>query len=146
MTNKEIIQKIGEELLTSGPNIPPTEIVVRGNNVFLASSVTLEESDEIFIYTLNFGTATLESKTIKYTAEEWINNQGYSSLRLISLLDLEAKLTAASKTAAKLQAVRNWIDSVLSSYVQNPSPKLAWSPAPYTFEETIQEAYQVLAN
>jgi len=146
MTHNEIIQKITEELITTGPNVPPTEIVIRGNQVFLASDVTLEESDEIFVYELIFGTVKLENRTAKYTAEQWIDNQGFSSLRLITLLDLEGKLTAANKTAVKLQSVRGWMDSLLSAYVQNPLPKLTWNPAPFTFEETVQEAFQVLAS
>jgi len=80
------------------------------------------------------------------TAEEWLGEQGYRSIRLITLLDLEGKLAAAGKTSAKLTAVRAWIDGVLAAFVSNPAPKNDWTPAPFGFEETTAEAFAVLTT
>lgn len=146
MSEQEIIQKIGSELLTEGPSTPATEIIVRGENVFLSSSTPIQNGDRVFVYELNFGEATLKEKNVEYTAEQWINFQGYSSIRLITLLDLEAKLMASNKSSFKLQSVRSWIDTLLAAYIQNSSPQVAWTYAPFSFEETVQEAFQVLAS
>jgi hypothetical protein len=146
MTDEQIIQKIGSEILTDGPNIPDTEIIVRGSEVLLASTTTLQPGDKVFIYSLNLGTATLKEKNINFTAEQWIEAQGYTSVRLISLLDIEQKLSALNKTSAKMTAVRSWIDSILSVYVQSPVAQSNWTPAPFTFEETIQDAFNALVS
>ena len=146
MNEQEIIQKIGSELLTDGPSIFPTEIIVRGQNVLLLSGTSIQNGDKVFIYELNFGVATLKEKNIEYTAEQWISFQGYSSMRLITLLDLEAKLNASNKSSIKLQSVRSWMDSLLAAYVQHQSPQVSWTIAPFSFEETVQDAFQVLVS
>jgi hypothetical protein len=74
------------------------------------------------------------------TAEEWIDSQGYTAIRLISLLDAETKLKAANKESAKLNAVRQWLDFILGSYAIDPTPKNNWPTSPYSYEETIQDA------
>jgi hypothetical protein len=146
MNEQEIIRKIGSELLTDGPNVPATEVVVRNQDVLLASNTQIQNGDKLFVYELNLGVATLKSKNIDYTAEQWINAQGYSSIRLITLLDLEVKLNALNRSSSKLQAVRSWIDTLLATYVQNQSSQVNWTAAPFSFEETVQEAFQALAN
>lgn len=79
-----------------------------------------------------------------FTAEEWLAAQGYSSIRLVALLDLEGKLAKAGGVSVKLASVRTWIDGVLASFIQNPAPNSSWPAAPFTFEETTQEAWQAL--
>jgi hypothetical protein len=78
------------------------------------------------------------------TAEEWIDIQGYTAIRLISLLDAETKLKVSNKESAKLNAVRQWLDSILGSYAIDPTPKNNWPNAPYVYEETIQDAIATL--
>ncbi len=146
MNQETIIQKIGSELLTDGPNVSPTEIILRGENIFLASSTTVQPGDKIFVYSLTLGLAKLEEKPFIFTAEEWIEAQGYTSVRLISLLDIEQKLSALNKVSSKLSSVRQWIDSMLASYVQNPTSQSNWPTAPFSYEETIQDAFQALAS
>jgi hypothetical protein len=80
------------------------------------------------------------------TAEEWLSEQGYRSIRVVTLLDLERQLAAAGKTSAKLAAVRAWLNGVLSTYVTDPTPKSDWTPAPFGFEETSAEAFAELAT
>ena len=81
-----------------------------------------------------------------YTAEEWITSQGYSATRLVSLLDVEAKLNAAAKVSPKASAVRGWLDTVLGTFAADPAPKNTWPAAPHGYEETIQEAVFVLQS
>ena len=78
------------------------------------------------------------------SAEAWISYKGYTSIRLLTLFDIERKLEAAGKTAPKLTSVRRWIDAILMQFALNPAPKLEWDECPYTFEETLQEAISIL--
>lgn len=78
------------------------------------------------------------------SAEAWLAYKGYTSIRLLTLLDIERKLEAAGKTAPKLTSVRGWIDAVLMQFAMNPAPQLEWDECPYTFEETLQEALGIL--
>ena len=79
-----------------------------------------------------------------YTAEQWLSKEGYGATQLVTLLDLYAALSAAGKTSAKLNAVKAWTNSVLGEYVQNSQPKSDWGAAPFSFNETVIEAYQEL--
>ena len=78
------------------------------------------------------------------SAEDWLAHKGYSCLRLLSLLDMEGKLEAMGKTSAKMQAVRGWINTLLTEYITNPQVKLTWPEPPYSYNETMQEALQSL--
>ena len=80
-----------------------------------------------------------------FTAEDWITGQGYTATRLVSLLDVEAKLNAAAKVSPKASAVRGWLDTVLGAFAADPAPKNTWPVAPHGYEETIQEAVFVLS-
>jgi hypothetical protein len=77
-------------------------------------------------------------------AEQWLVYNGFTSLRLLTLFDLESKLTAAGKSSPKVTAVRAWINGILSEYAMDQSDKLFWGDPPYTFEETVQEALSIL--
>ena len=79
-----------------------------------------------------------------YTAEQWLTKEGYGATQLVTLLDLYAALSAAGKASVKLNAVKAWTNSVLGEYVQNAQPKEDWGTAPFTFNETVIEAYQEL--
>lgn len=78
------------------------------------------------------------------SAEEWLNYKDYTSLRLLTLLDLETKLNQAGKSSPKVTATRNWINSIVMEYALNPENKLFWANPQYTFEETLQEALSIL--
>ncbi len=56
-----------------------------------------------------------------WTAEEWLNKEGYNSTALVTLLDLNGKLIAAGKSSVKLNAVKNWTDGMIASYAADPS-------------------------
>lgn len=78
------------------------------------------------------------------TAEEHLQNQGYGSLQLVTLLDLEGKLKTAGKTAPKLQATRAWLDGILAQSIMSSGPQLEWSSAPHTPSEVMAECLSVL--
>lgn len=80
-----------------------------------------------------------------YTAEQWLAKEGVGSDRQPTLLYLKLQLDAAGKVSAKLNATQNFLNLILTEYAQNPSAqKSDWTPAPFTFEETIQEALTIL--
>ena len=81
-----------------------------------------------------------------YSADEWLTNQGYNSVILITLLDLENKLKEQNKSSSKLTSVRSWINGILSEYIANPEPKNDWSVCPFNPQETIAEAFTQLNN
>ena len=79
-------------------------------------------------------------------AEEWIEKQGFTALKVVALMDIEGKLTAANKTSAKLAAVRQWLDGLTASHATMPIPRNNWPAAPFRFEETMQEAIAAALN
>jgi hypothetical protein len=79
-----------------------------------------------------------------YNAEQWLTKEGYGATQLVTLLDLYASLTAKGKSSEKLNAVKAWTNAILGEYVQNNQPKEDWGTAPFSFNETVIEAYQEL--
>jgi hypothetical protein len=82
--------------------------------------------------------------TPTYTANAWLEKEGYGPTQLITLLDLQGKLVAAGKASQKLNSVRAWTDGILASFVQDESPRSDWGSAPFTFSETVIDAFQQL--
>jgi hypothetical protein len=75
------------------------------------------------------------------TAEEHLGQQGYTPLRLLTCLDLEAKLRATGKASPKLAAVREWLDSLTLAAAANPdNARPDWPSAPFPFDAVVQEA------
>lgn len=84
---------------------------------------------------------------IPVTAEEHLNLQGYTPLRLLTLLDIEGKLHALGQTSDSLAAVRSWIDTLTISAAINPNAtRDDWPDAPFPFEVVLIEALSVLPN
>lgn len=77
-------------------------------------------------------------------ADQWIERQGFSALKVIALMDLEGKLAAANKSSEKLTAVRSWLDGITASFALNPVSRDNWPASPFRIEETIQEAIATL--
>ena len=75
--------------------------------------------------------------TPTYTAESWLDHEGYGAMRLLGLLDLESKF--GQQSPPKMQAVRAWINSIRAQYAETKSD---WQSAPHTFESTMQEIAQ----
>ena len=72
-----------------------------------------------------------------WTAESWLDHEGYGAMRLLGLLDLESQF--GQQSPPKMQAVRAWINSIRAQYAETKSD---WQPAPHTFESTMQEIAQ----
>jgi hypothetical protein len=64
----------------------------------------------------------------------------------IAILDLAAQLQAAGKVSEKLNAVKGWTNAILAEYVQSAEPKEDWGAAPFSFNETVIEAYHELGQ
>ena len=82
-----------------------------------------------------------------YTADEWVDAQGFYGKRPTTLLYLKLKLDAAQLTSAKLAAVQGWLDGMIVAGVTAPDEKRSDYPAaPFSFEEASTEALSVLAG
>ena len=79
-----------------------------------------------------------------YTANAWLEKEGYGPTQLVTLLDLTAQLQAVGKVSPKLDAVRLWTNMILAEYVQSPTPKEDWGNPPFSFSETVTEAFNIL--
>lgn len=81
-----------------------------------------------------------------YTAEDWLANQGYTPLRLLTCLDLEAKLRAAGAASPTLAAVRQWLDALTLAAAAAPDQQRPdWPPAPHPFETVLAATLAILA-
>jgi hypothetical protein len=79
-----------------------------------------------------------------YTANAWLEKEGYGPTQLVTLLDLTAQLQAAGKSSEKLNSVKMWTNMILAEYVQNNEPKEDWGIPPFSFSETVTEAFNIL--
>jgi hypothetical protein len=80
-----------------------------------------------------------------FTADEWVDAQGFAGKRPTTLLYLKLKLDAAQLTSAKLAAVQGWLDAMIVAGVTAPDEKRSDYPAaPFSFEEASGEALQTL--
>lgn len=79
-----------------------------------------------------------------YTANAWLEKEGYGPTQLVTLLDLTAQLQAAGKVSPKLDAVRSWTNTILAEYVQSETPKEDWGTPPFSFSETVTEAFNII--
>jgi hypothetical protein len=150
--NQKIYQiinsKVGEEKTIEGKLF-----LVRGNDAeeIVDADIDLSPGEKIVSFSRSDFSGRIyivkEAPELPvYTAEEWLNKMEYTSIRLVTLMDLENKLNAVNKESAKLTAVRSWINSILASYIQNPISLENWQPAPFSFEETVREAFMVLSS
>lgn len=145
MDKQQVIEKIARDVFPDGPTVAESTVAVVGDAVVLFDPTSAVEPDAVYAFSQVDGVCSLVD-VAKQTAEQWLAKQGYSSLSLVTLLDLEAKLTAAQKTSAKLAATRAWVNGILGAYVQDPAPRYVWPTAPYTFNETTTEAFVLLSS
>ena len=81
-----------------------------------------------------------------YTANTWLEKEGYGPTQLVTLLDLTAQLQAVGKVSQKLNAVKMWTNTILAEYVQSDTPKEDWGIPPFSFSETVTEAFNILKS
>lgn len=80
-----------------------------------------------------------------FTADQWVDAQGFDGKRPTTLLYLKLQLDAAQKSSPKLAAVQAWLDGMIVAGVMNPDEARSDYPAaPYSFAEASGEALTVL--
>lgn len=80
-----------------------------------------------------------------FTADQWVDAQGYDGKRPTTCLYLLLQLQAAGKSSPKLAAVQAWMDGMIAAGVTNPNEARSdWPVAPYSFQEASGEALAVL--
>jgi hypothetical protein len=79
-----------------------------------------------------------------YTANAWLEKEGYGPTQLVTLLDLAAQLQAAGKVSAKFNSVHDWTNQILSSFITNPEVRTDWPECPFEFYDTTKEAFELL--
>jgi hypothetical protein len=77
-----------------------------------------------------------------WTAESWLDHQGYSGNRPTTLLYQKLRLDASSKSSPKLNAVQAWLDSMIASGLAPAASN--WPAAPHSFEATLTETLVLL--
>jgi hypothetical protein len=79
-----------------------------------------------------------------FTADQWVDAQGFDGKRPTTCLYLLLQLQAAGKSSPKLAAVQAWMDQLIAAGVMNPDEARSdWPVAPWSFTEASGEA---LAN
>lgn len=80
-----------------------------------------------------------------YTAEAWLEAQGYGGSRPTTLLYFRLQLQASAKSCPTLDAVQGWLDGIIAVGAQDPDALHAnLSAAPYDFATTCQAALAAL--
>lgn len=144
MNNSEILNEVANTICPDGPNVPATRIRLRNDVVSLADN-DLQQGDRLFVYKQENGSSTIE-EVMPMTAEEFCAFEGYTPVRLITLLDSELKLGQLGRTSAKLTEVRQWLSNLTDQYAANPEATLIWPAAPYSFSDTLAEVLTELAR
>lgn len=144
MDKQQVIEKIASDVFPSGPVVPLSTVVVFGDVVALLDPTSTSEPDAVYEFSQQGGACSLV-EVAKRTAEQWLSQEGYSSTRLVTLLDLEARLATAQKTSPKLAASRVWVNEILAAFMADSTPRYVWAKAPYPFAEVTAEALAALA-
>lgn len=80
-----------------------------------------------------------------FTADQWVDAQGFDGKRPTTLLYLKLQLDAAQKSSPKLAAVQAWLDAMIVAGVTNPDEARSdWPVAPWSFTEASGEALAAL--
>ena len=80
-----------------------------------------------------------------FTADAWVDAQGFDGKRPTTCLYLLLQLQAAGKSSPKLAAVQAWMDQMIAAGVMNPDEARSdWPAAPWSFTEASGEALAVL--
>jgi len=77
-----------------------------------------------------------------WTAESWLDHEGYGGNRSTTLLYQKLRLDAAAKSSPKLNAVQSWLDGMIASGLAPAASN--WPAAPHSFEATLTETLTIL--
>ena len=125
--------------------VEPVQIRVTDSSASIYGGEDMQEGDSLWEYSRQFGRVTLEPIPA-HSAEDWITKRGFGSVRLVTLLDLDAKLRALTLTSPKMNATRQWLDGITLAYASNPTPRYVWPSEPHPFDEVVQEAMGLLTQ
>ena len=76
-----------------------------------------------------------------FSADQWVDAQGFDGKRPTTCLYLLLQLQAAGKSSPKLAAVQAWMDQMIAAGVMNPDEARSdWPVAPWSFTEPSGEA------
>jgi hypothetical protein len=82
-----------------------------------------------------------------YSAEDWIQEQGFTSLQIQALTRLEANILNSGKALGSIMiAVKSWLEGIMFESALNPESKSNWPVAPATYIQASQEAAQTLSS
>lgn len=81
-----------------------------------------------------------------YTAGEWLEHIGFGSSQQPTLIYLKMQLGMYGRRSDKLNATEQFLNSVLTTFAHDPSPRSDWEQPPYQFQEVVAEAMEVLAS
>ena len=153
MNDAEIIQNVPPELFDPSGNAPLTKLLVReGTIVVFPENYKARAGDEIYDYSKNNGSILLKPaepqqyKSEFTTAEEWLTEQGIGGNRQPTLLYLRQSLAASSKESPLLNALEQYLQTILALFAMDSSPRSDWPVPPTTFEAAVQEAVGLIPN
>jgi hypothetical protein len=78
------------------------------------------------------------------TAEEHLKSVGLGGERQPTLLYLRFNLQAAGKQSPELDALEGYLNAILDTFANDPSPRNDWPQPPLTFEQAVQSARTTL--
>ena len=82
-----------------------------------------------------------------FTADQWVDAQGFGGKRPTTCLYLLLQLQAAGNSSPKLAAVQSWMDGMIAEGVMNENEARGdWSAAPWSFAEASGEALAMLQS
>lgn len=81
-----------------------------------------------------------------YSAGEWLELVGLGASQQPTLIYLRMKLGAANKVSNKLDSLETYLQSILSEYAIDNSPKCDWGQPPVSYHDTVKEVIQILSS
>ena len=81
----------------------------------------------------------------KYSAGEWLELVGFGSSQQPTLIYLKLQLGMYGRRSDKLNATEQFLNSVLTAFAHDPTPRCDWEQPPYQFQEVVAECMEVLA-
>jgi hypothetical protein len=81
-----------------------------------------------------------------YSAGEWLELVGLGASQQPTLIYLRMKLEAANKVSNKLDSLEAYLQSILSEYAIDNSPKCDWGQPPVSYHDTVKEVMQILSS
>jgi len=151
MYDQRLLRKLAEYFVAE-EDVSPTKLLYRDEELTIyTGGIDMFPGDKVVQYRRTKGDVSIDilneiPPAVKYSGEEWLEKNGYNSMRLYILFDLENQLISAGKFSEKLSLVRNWVRMIISEAVLLLSFKDDWNPPPYTFEETAKDAINSLGS